>query len=197
MTSKTDWSGTGCGDYPVTVVPNYRITLSDNIKISLKIWYPSTDLQGTPFGESEHYTEWDPNENQEGEPSEVEGPMKKPVPAILEYLPYRHSDYTLGGDFIHHTLICSHGYTCVRADMRGTGCSEGLYHGEYLAQEQKDGLEIIEWLAAQPWCNGNVGMSGHSWGGFNSLQLAFHRPPALKVSSTRGHNVMDECSYVL
>ena len=119
MASKTDWSGTGCGNNPVTVIPNYMITLDDNTKISLKIWYPSKQLQKTQFGDSEHYTEWDPNEKLGEKQPELEGPMEKPVPVLLEYLPYRHSDSTLKNDFIHHTWLCSHGYVCVRADMRG------------------------------------------------------------------------------
>ena len=180
MASRTDWTGTGCGRHAVTVIPNYMVTLSDNTKISLKIWYPSNNLDNTPFRNSEYYIEWDPAEKKPNG-HESDSPMEKPVPVILEYLPYRHSDYTLPADFIYHTWMCSHGYVGVRADMRGTGCSQGLYHGEYLEQEQKDCLEIIEWLAAQPWCSGSVGMNGHSWGGFNGLQLAVLKPPALKV----------------
>ena len=63
--------------------------------------------------------------------------------------------------------------------MRGTGDSEGVCLGEYLLQEQEDCLAVIEWLAAQPWCSGRVGMIGISWGGFNGLQVAARRPEAL------------------
>ena len=55
---------------------------------------------------------------------------------------------------------------------------------EYAQQEQDDGVELIAWLAAQPWCNGAVGMMGISWGGFNGLQIAARRPPALKAIVT-------------
>jgi putative CocE/NonD family hydrolase len=48
-------------------------------------------------------------------------------------------------------------------------------------QEQDDGVEIIAWLAKQPWCNGSVGMRGISWGGFATLQIAAMAPPALKA----------------
>ena len=51
-------------------------------------------------------------------------------------------------------------------------------------QEQDDALEVIAWLAAQPWCSGAVGMIGISWGGFNGLQVAARRPPALKAIIT-------------
>ena len=52
---------------------------------------------------------------------------------------------------------------------------------EYTIQELADACEVIEWLAAQPWCSGAVGMMGKSWGGFNCLQTAFLQPPALKA----------------
>lgn len=52
---------------------------------------------------------------------------------------------------------------------------------EYTEQEQDDAEDIIAWLASQPWCTGNVGMTGISWGRFNSLQVAARQPPALKA----------------
>ncbi len=107
-----------------------------------------------------------------------------PVPAILEYLPYRKRDGTATRDELTHPYIAGHGYACVRVDMRGNGESDGLMFDEYLKQEQDDGLEVIEWLADQPWCSGAVGMIGISWGGFNGLQVAARRPPALKAVIT-------------
>ena len=65
--------------------------------------------------------------------------------------------------------------------MRGSGDSEGLYFDEYEVQEQQDAMDIIDWISNQPWSNGNVGMYGKSWGGFNGLQVAFHQPKALKA----------------
>lgn len=102
-----------------------------------------------------------------------------PVPAILEYLPYRKRDGTAERDHLTHPYFAGYGYAGVRVDMRGTGDSEGVCLGEYLKQEQDDCLVVIEWLAAQPWCSGKVGMIGISWGGFNGLQVAARRPPAL------------------
>jgi len=109
---------------------------------------------------------------------------KNPVPVILEYLPYRRRDGTVDRDAITHTWFARHGYAAVRLDIRGTGDSDGLMRDEYLPQEQTDAVEAIAWLAAQPWCNGNVGMMGISWGGFNGLQIAARRPPALKAIIT-------------
>jgi putative CocE/NonD family hydrolase len=107
-----------------------------------------------------------------------------PVPAILEYIPYRKRDGTRLRDDPAHRYWAGHGYAAIRLDIRGTGDSEGLIEDEYAQQEQDDAVEAIAWIAAQPWCSGAVGMTGISWGGFNSLQVAARRPPALKAIIT-------------
>jgi putative CocE/NonD family hydrolase len=112
---------------------------------------------------------------------------KNPVPAILEYLPYRKRDGTAERDQLTHPYFAGHGYACVRVDMRGGGESDGILEDEYLPQEQADCLEVMRWIAAQPWCTGKLGMVGISWGGFNGLQLAALRPPEL-------HAVISLCS---
>ena len=109
---------------------------------------------------------------------------EEPVPAILEYLPYRKRDGTAERDAMTHPYLAGQGYACVRVDMRGSGESDGYLEDEYLAQEQDDALEVIDWIVAQPWCSGQVGMMGISWGGFNALQVAARRPPALKAIVT-------------
>ncbi|WP_052864811.1 CocE/NonD family hydrolase [Streptomyces niger] len=108
----------------------------------------------------------------------------EPVPALLEYLPYRLSDWTAPRDAQRHPYYAGHGYASVRVDVRGHGNSEGLPTDEYSETELADGVAVIEWLAAQPWCSGKVGMFGISWGGFNSLQLAARAPEALKAIVT-------------
>ena len=113
----------------------------------------------------------------------------EPVPAILEYLPYRKSDGTIDRDDTMHPWFAEHGYSCLRVDRRGCGDSEGLFDDEYSETELKDGEHIIAWIAAQPWCNGDVGMQGISWGGFNGLQLAARRPEALKAVISIGTTV--------
>jgi hypothetical protein len=103
-------------------------------------------------------------------------------PALLEYLPYRKDDATAARDYPIHSWFAAHGYVSVRVDIRGFGTSEGTpTDREYSEQEQLDGEQVIAWLAAQPWSNGKVGMFGISWGGFNAIQLAMRRPPALKA----------------
>ena len=106
------------------------------------------------------------------------------MPAILTYLPYRKRDSTRAGDDPMHRYFSGHGYACLRVDMRGAGDSDGLMDDEYAAQELGDGKALIAWIAAQPWCTGKVGMIGSSWGGFNALQIAALRPPALAAIVT-------------
>ena len=115
--------------------------------------------------------------------------LQHPVPVILEHLPYRKRDGTVYRDEINHPWFAGHGYCCIRTDMRGNGESDGLMDDEYTAQELQDALNVIAWAASQPWCNGKVGMMGISWGGFNCLQVAALRPPALKA-------VVSVCSTV-
>ena len=106
------------------------------------------------------------------------------MPALLEYLPYRKRDGTHERDALTHPYLAGHGYAAVRVDIRGSGESEGVLVDEYSQPELDDALEVIAWLASQPWCSGAVGMFGISWGGFNALQVAALQPPALKAIVT-------------
>ncbi len=104
-----------------------------------------------------------------------------PVPALLEFLPYRKSDGTTVRDALRQPYYAGHGYAVLRVDMRGSGDSDGVLLDEYTTQEHDDAVAVIAWIATQPWCDGSVGMMGISWGGFNSLQVAARRPPALRA----------------
>lgn len=128
-----------------------------------------------------------------------EDALENPVPAILEYLPYRKSDGTAIRDRVIHEYFAGHGYASIRVDMRGSGDSDGLLLDEYLPQEQLDAVEVIAWIARQPWCTGKVGMMGISWGGFNSLQVAARQPEALKAIITvcsTDDRYTDDCHYM-
>ncbi len=107
-----------------------------------------------------------------------------PVPAILEYIPYRKRDFMRARDEPIHRYFAGHGYAAVRVDIRGSGDSEGLLADEYSWQEHQDALQIIEWIAAQTWCDGRIGMMGISWGGLNALQIAALDPPQLRAIIT-------------
>lgn len=113
----------------------------------------------------------------------------KPLPAILEYLPYRKSDGTAVRDYPMHQHYAENGYVSIRVDRRGCGDSEGLFDDEYSEEELSDGEAIIAWIAAQDWCDGNVGIQGISWGGFNGLQIAARAPEALKAVISIGSTV--------
>ncbi len=140
-------------DFPHAVreIENTWIVLSDGARLAARIWLPE--------GAGEGFR----------------------VPALLEYLPYRKSDGTAVRDAQRHPYFAGHGYASLRVDMRGSGDSDGILYDEYLKQEQDDALEVLAWIAAQPWCTGAVGMFGKSWGGFNALQIAARRPPQLKA----------------
>jgi len=117
------------------------------------------------------------------------GVDRAPLPAILEILPYRKRDGTAARDASTHAEFACYGYVCLRVDLRGCGESEGLFDDEYSEQELSDIEDVIGWIAAQHWCSGAVGIMGISWGGFNGLQVAARRPPALKA-------VISACSSV-
>ena len=140
----------------ISVTENLWIPLADGTRLAARLWLPAHEGVG-------------------GSP---------PVPAILEYIPYRKRDGTRGRDEPMHGFFAEQGYAAVRVDMRGSGESDGVLDDEYLRQEQDDAVEVIAWIARQPWCSGAVGMMGKSWGGFNALQVAARRPPALKAIIT-------------
>ena len=106
------------------------------------------------------------------------GLPEPPLPVVLDYLPYR-KDEVDPAAMRHYLELPRHGYAVARVDIRGTGGSEGHAVDEYVAQEQEDGYDAIEWLAAQPWCDGHVNMMGISYGGFTALQVATLQPPHL------------------
>lgn len=157
---------------PIRIIENTWIPLSDGCRLAARVWLPVDAEQ-------------------------------HPVPAVLEYIPYRKDDATaldapVFGDPRRHAYVAGHGYATVRVDMRGSGDSDGILLDEYLTQEQDDALEILAWLAAQPWCTGQIGMMGISWGGFNSLQVAARRPPQLKAIITlcsTHDRYNDDCHY--
>ena len=106
-------------------------------------------------------------------------PDALPAPVVLEALPYRMDDLTASYSSEYGRLCAEGGFAVCRLDLRGTGSSEGIAEDEYTPTEHSDICEVIEWLAAQEWSNGRVGMYGTSWSGFNSIQVACLRPPAL------------------
>ena len=129
-------------------------------------------------------------------PSDAES---DPVPAIVEYHPYRKRDLTAINNEPFHGYLAGHGFAGVRLEIRGSGESDGILSDEYLSQELADGVEAIAWLARQPWCSGKVGLIGNSWSGFNALQIAALRPPelgAIVTSCSTDDRYADDMHYM-
>ena len=102
-------------------------------------------------------------------------------PAVLEMIPYGKDSWRFNADEGRGRWLAARGYALCRLDVRGTGSSAGIAFDEYTAAETRDGYDAVEWLADQPWCNGNVGMWGISYGGFTAIQVAKLRPPHLRA----------------
>ena len=99
-----------------------------------------------------------------------------PVPAILVRTPYGKERAVPSGALDPATAV-SAGFAVVIQDVRGTGTSGGSF--EPYVHEADDGFDTIEWVAAQPWCDGRVVMSGMSYVGVVQWLAASRRPPAL------------------
>lgn len=106
-------------------------------------------------------------------------------PALLAASPYprQMQDFGAPAGFIEAGVTdfwVPRGYAHVIANLRGTGGSGGTF-GFLDAQERRDMYDLIEWVAAQPWCDGNVGMIGISYFAMSQLEAAVERPPHLKA----------------
>jgi hypothetical protein len=110
------------------------------------------------------------------------------LPVVLHYTRYIRAIVSEDGQVqggpdrdpvMQHLL--KHGYAVAVADARGTGASFGVHNGAFSVEETRDSYTIIQWLAAQPWSNGKVGMSGRSYPGMTQYQAATQAPPALKA----------------
>ena len=137
----------------VATLFDLRIPVSDGLELSANMWLPEprTDAPDERF------------------------------PAVLEMIPYRKDDWRLASDMARGDWLAARGFAFCRLDIRGTGSSPGIALDEYTARETQDGYDAVEWLAGQPWSNGNVGMWGISYGGFTAIQVAMLRPPHLKA----------------
>ena len=95
--------------------------------------------------------------------------------------PYNSAVYNRSIEAGDSAYFVSEGYAHVIADVRGTGQSGGHYRGWMSDQEANDGYDLVEWIASQPWCDGNVGMVGVSYFGTIQLHVAAKQPPHLKA----------------
>jgi putative CocE/NonD family hydrolase len=138
----------------VRLLRDVRIPMRDGILLAADLYLPDADDSGAAtFPET-------------------------PLPVVMDYIPYR-KDEVDPSVMRQYLELPRHGYAVARVDIRGTGGSEGSVIDEYVEQEQLDGYDAIEWLAAQPWCDGHVNLMGISYGGFTALQIATLQPPHL------------------
>jgi putative CocE/NonD family hydrolase len=112
---------------------------------------------------------------------------EKPLPAIFTYTRYHRANVGKDGKVVSEAdsplsqAFLKVGYIIVAVDVRGSGASFGTWTGLFNPEETQDAREIIEWLAAQPWCGGKIGMIGGSYLGATQLMAASTRPPHLKA----------------
>jgi putative CocE/NonD family hydrolase len=118
-------------------------------------------------------------------------PGKYPVLIAASPYPRQIQDLGAPAGFIEagaSDYFVPRGYVHVIANLRGTGGSGGTF-GFFDAQERRDMYDLVEWAAAQPWSDGNVGMIGISYFAMTQMEAAVERPPHLKaimpVSSRR------------
>jgi hypothetical protein len=117
-------------------------------------------------------------------------------PALVWYDPYR--SCIDGEPDAKSAYFARRGYAFVHLHVRGTGNSEGYSTDEYTTPETQDGVDAIAWLAAQAWCSGRVGMSGASYSGFTTLQVAAEAPSALQAIAPAyftDQRYSDDCHY--
>ena len=118
-------------------------------------------------------------------PTEAGVPVEEALPAIWTHTRYQRASLTRGGE-VETTAeswdpwlfeVIAHGYVVVTVDVRGSGASFGVNHGQYSAEESRDAYDITEWIAQQSWCDGNVGMYGRSYLGITQYFAATQAPP--------------------
>lgn len=119
-------------------------------------------------------------------------------PALVSMSPYskeaqseRHWPGGIGSKFIRGAIdgaveagptdfFVRRGYAHIIGSVRGVGKSGGTYR--FMDKgEHRDLHDVVEWAAQQPWCNGNVGMMGLSYFGWNQVSTAATKPPHLKA----------------
>lgn len=98
--------------------------------------------------------------------------QKDPLPVIFTFTPY------IGDSYIDRAIyFAQHGYVYVLVDVRGRGNSGGGF--EPFVNEGKDGYDVVEWFAKQPYCNGKVTMWGGSYAGFDQWTVLKEFPAHL------------------
>jgi predicted acyl esterase len=94
-----------------------------------------------------------------------------PVPALVAAMPYRRDASALSGGFTER-WFASRGYAHLLIDFRGVGSSDGSQRAAFDESEVDDAVAAVDWASSQPWCDGTVGMWGHSYGALMAMRAA-------------------------
>lgn len=101
-------------------------------------------------------------------------------PVLLTRHPYNKENTLYAHRYMDPIKTAGKGYAVIIQDVRGRYASEGTFEFPYAA-EAEDGFDSVEWAAALPYSNGNVGMYGMSYFGYTQWLAATQRPPHLKA----------------
>ncbi len=114
-------------------------------------------------------------------PSQDGQVVETPLPVIWQHTRYLRS--RMGTNEVESWVepIVQYGYVVAAVDVRGSGASFGARDAWFTAEENSDGYDVTEWLAAQPWSNGNIGMFSRSYLGVTQFMAASQVPPHLKA----------------
>ncbi|MBI3825214.1 MAG: CocE/NonD family hydrolase [Candidatus Rokubacteria bacterium] len=155
--------------FDVVVMKNVMVPVRDGVRLAADVYLPA----------------------RHGRPARPGGLVDAPVPALVERTPYSKDN----GDRVELNGLwyAERGYAVVLQDVRGRYRSEGTFG--FLRQEAEDGYDSIEWIAAQPWCNGTVGTFGLSYGGWTQSTAAALNPPHLAAMwvDEAGANAWTSC----
>jgi hypothetical protein len=115
-------------------------------------------------------------------------PVEEPLPLVWTHHRYHRADVGDDGNIYgiadyapELQMLLRYGYMVAAVDVRGGGASFGISKGPFNPDETRDAYDLTEWFAAQPWCDGNIGMYGLSYLGITQYMAASTQPPHLKA----------------
>jgi predicted acyl esterase len=147
--------------YSVVAAKNVMVKMRDGVAVAVDIYRPAAEgkfpalLSVSPLGKDAQSLDLPPGYGMNGEWPHIEA---------------GHTEFWVSRGYIHAI-----------ADARGTGRSEGEFDFWFSQNEQTDGYDLVEWLASESWCDGNVGMLGISWFAIIQYLTAALQPPHLKA----------------
>lgn len=147
---------------PAAAAPTDYVTLSDGTSIAINLRLPDDYVEGKEYPTIFEMSGYDGGSSSGSTPFGVAGEGSRGL-----------------------TKIYDKEYVTVHASVRGTGCSSGEFD-LFSWRSALDGRELVEWIAEQPWSNGDVGIYGHSYGGITGFMVAATQPPHLKAASLSG-----------